>query len=222
MRRGLIFWGKNTLETVGLSVGVALILVLLRGAGTGGQMRKNIINMAEIFPFFLMTAGFFVMMMAIVGYFQVYFSLLVSMNVTRRTVIAGIMSGTGVTALAILFLMFLVWRMIPGDISETGLELLPMFAGIFFAASAVCIILGVVVTRWGKIGVIIMVVFYLFLGGCIGGSTAVMLNNDTDLLGILHWFAENLFTAVAVVGVVLFAASGIFAAAALRKAEVRS
>ena len=220
--RNVKFWGKNTLEILGISVaGAAAMLLFLGVAGTDYSGQEGVFSyMAQLYPYYLYIAGMFLNVILAVTYFQVYFSVLLTMNVTRKTIVAGIFGSLAGNILGIMALIQLIWRLFPGEISSDGLRLFFPMAGILFLATAFLGVLGTVIFRWGKAGTIIMMIFFVFLGGLGGFWMAVAGRNglDTELIDAL---SRHDFSAVLVIGLAFFVLAGIVSAAMTRKTEVR-
>ena len=123
--RNVKFWGKNTLEILGISVaGAAAMLLFLGVAGTDYSGQEGVFSyMAQLYPYYLYIAGMFLNVILAVTYFQVYFSVLLTMNVTRKTIVAGIFGSLAGNILGIMALIQLIWRLFPGEISSDGLRL---------------------------------------------------------------------------------------------------
>lgn len=88
--KSLKYWSKMWLETVGLSLGVALVIVVLQLGGSidfSESVKEVVVAQLAMFPYYLFTVAAFVIALTCVGYFQVYFSTLVSMNADRKSVV---------------------------------------------------------------------------------------------------------------------------------------
>lgn len=222
----LRFWGRTCLESLGMSAGLALVLMLLRELGSSVYAENAgdaVMTAIALFPYMLACAGMIVVTMCVIGCFQTYFSLLVSMNVTRPSAIKGIWLSQLGMILGILAMMTLIWKLTPGDISASGLMLIPFFAVVFFVAAAVCIVLGIVSTRWGKIGMILAILCFMLIGGLCGAFVAMSGEESLvemiqisrgELVGINYW--PMLAGSIA-----LYLASGVFALIMTRNSEVR-
>lgn len=224
--RSFQFWGRGCLENILMAAVVALGLLLFRELGNSAYTEDAggaVIMAVSLYPYLLACAGVIVVMMAVMGYFQTYFSLLVSMNVTRRSAIKGIWLSQAGMILGILLLMAVIWKLTPGSLSETGFALLPFLTMIFFAVAALGTVMGLVTIRWGKIGMIIAILIFMIAGGFCGAFFAM--SGKESFMEMIQVSREDLaginFWPMMAGSIVLYAASGIFALAALRKAEVR-
>lgn len=220
MIRNVKFWGKNVLESIGISLAAAVVLLLFMGI-----MGSDISDeagfwefMMGVFPYYLLLSGVFVVAMLAVSYFQLYFSVLVSMNVTRRACVTGIMASLTVTILGILTVIWGIWKFCPGDVAKDGMKLFSLSAAIFFYAAGICVFLGTVILRWGKIGTIVMVVLCGAVGAFVGGWVSATSNGIEELVKLLMQFQ---FSGVLIGSLVIYILAGIFAAIFTRKVEVR-
>ncbi|MCI6005849.1 MAG: hypothetical protein SOY73_04575 [Blautia sp.] len=222
MRR-LKFWFKNSLEIFGISVGMAVFWMLFMAAGNR-EFTGSIVSMGwqlfPLFPYYLMLAGFFMTAITGVSYFQAVFSVLISMGATRKQSICGIYFSTGGAILGILAAAGLIWKLIPGDISVSGWQLMPAFTGVLFSAAALFLIIGAVLARWGKIGLILLGVVYLIVGGFAGAT--FVLSNGSAVMKILSVHLDKSIIIAAFVGIVLYLATGIFILRVTRKLEVHT
>ena len=185
------------------------------GAGTAGML-------IAVLPFFILVAGIFSTFLIGVTYFQVYFSVLVSMNATRKKTVISILVNIAAMLLGINAVMALIWKLVPNEISETGLRLMPLFIGIMFLAAALCVLLGSVIVRWGKIGMVIFAFVSVVLGVCIGASFAIA---DSDIISKIIEKLMGIggfnFWIVAAAGIAVYLISGAVSLVMTRKMEVR-
>lgn len=225
LRGSLRFWGRTCLENIAMAVVAAAGLMVFRmmsvsasGEGAGDMLLGEV----SLFPYLLAGTGVLVVMMTVMGCFQTYFSVLLSMNVTRGTAIGGIWGSQLATAAGLLGCMALIWKLAAGEIASVGMAILPLVAGVFLIAAAVSMLLGVGTLRWGRIGTIIGVLSFMVMGGCVGAFIAM--TGDSFLLEtyvsremMAGWNCWLLLAG----GGAFYAAAGAFAFAVLRKAEVR-
>ena len=111
LARNVKFWGKNTLGSLGISLaGAAAVLLFLVAAGTDYSGQEGLLSyLTQLFPYYLFVAGVFVNSILAISYFQVYFSVLLSMNVTRKEITLGILGSLTGCNLEILLLVQLVF-----------------------------------------------------------------------------------------------------------------
>lgn len=216
--RSLKFWGVLTIEGIGIAVGIGLLLYFYLLIQMPEGLVTGFFENLALYPYYLLVAGSFYTMMYVLGCFQVYYSLLVSMNVTRKATVLGIIASTGVLVAALLLIMWVIWKLVPGDVSSSGLGIFHLCSGILFIVTGVMLLLGVVIVKWGKIGTIVTMLIAGIGGGCMGASAAIMGEN---MIGMLLKMAEHNFIIVFVIGVAVFAAAGGFVMAVSRKLEVR-
>lgn len=216
--RSLKFWGIYTIEGIGIAVGIGLLLYFYLLLQMPEGLVKGFFENLALYPYYLLVAGSFYVMMYVMSCFQVYYSLLVSMNVTRKAVVLGIVASTGIVVAALSLIMWVIWKLVPGAVSRSGLGNFHLFSGILFLVTGVMLLLGAVIVKWGKIGTIVTMLIAGIGGGCMGASVAMM---GEDMTEILLKIAEHNFVIVFVVGVAVFAAAGGFIMAVSRKLEVR-
>lgn len=218
--RNIKFWGRNCLECLGMSAGAAIVLILFFGIGSGnigdGGIGGMLLAEIALFPYYLVMAGAFVVLMVTISYFQLYFSILLSMNSTRRAAAGGIWLSTAAVTLAIIAAAGIIWSLLPGDLAESGISILPLLAGALFIENAVVTVMGVIVVRWGKAGMILLMIFALVCGGAAGAWTVLSGKTFEMLLGL----SFNFYPVLAA-GIVLYLLAGIFMVMGTRKLEVR-
>lgn len=218
LMRSVKFWGRSVAESIVIAIGTGLLmnlfLVIQMNSGFLPAFRDTLV----LYPYYLMLAGGFTAMMYVMGAFANCYSLLVSMNVTRKMTAAGIVGSTGVLTFCMILMMWMIWSLTPGEISEKSLRMMPLFAGILFAVVGVMLLVGVVIVKWGKIGAIIMIVIAAFGGGCIGAGITIM---SEDIITTILKLANMDFRIATVAGVMIYAAAGAFVVIATRKMEVR-
>lgn len=225
--RNLKFWCENCLEILGIAAGGALIWFLLISAGTveyTGNIGKVLLEQLEVYPYYLLITGALVVAILGVNYFQVYFSVLLSMSVTRKKIIRGILISTAISVLGILAIAGIIWKLVPGDISASGWTLMPLFAGALFLAAAFFLILGAVLYRWGKYGVIVLTIIYMLIGACAGMAFALSgFEFIKDKLGdAVQMLTKGNYGIATCAGVAVYLAAGLFIAKATSKMEVRA
>ena len=224
--RTLSFWGKSCMEGLGVSLAVGAVLLVLVAFGQGFyESTYNIPFLLSLSPYYVLFSGGFCVLTMTIGYFQVYFPVLLSMNATRKHITLGIfLFETGIIA-ALILLCALIWIVVPGDISQSGMKALPLLCGILLTGAAFGTILGAVITRWGKIGVLIFIVFMFVTGGIGGALAALLCFTNTEFLQRFSQITGNLalhfIWITLAVGIVLYAASGLISYLITKKAEAR-
>lgn len=224
--RKVKFWGKSSLQCIGMSAVAALLMYLFYGigpSGYSGNMETMLTEVLSLYPYYLLISGAGLMLILCLSYFQTYFPVFLSMNATRKSVIGGIMGSMAVTGAVLLLTAALIWRLTPGDIAESGWKLLPLFTGLFFGVTAYCITLGVVLIRWRSKGVLLMILNTVVIGVIAGFCYGAASNKNMMEMQFLSLLtaAEGNFLPVTALGIVLYLAAGFFAAVATSKLEVR-
>ena len=221
------YWGNNWLEFMMYSLAAALVMFLLESTGMvneGGN--KFLQEVLDHFPYFLIAGGAIILFMIGTSYFQLYFSVLVSMNCTRRSTVLRILCSMVSLILGILALCGVIWFISGSEEASQGLIWLPVAAGILLSVAASSIFLGTIITRWGKIVTIIVTIIFVCI--CLVGGFMLgvwMATGEFELFdgSFLQTMPGNLFGAVFVaLGFLMFVAAGIFSAVVLRKMEIRS
>lgn len=216
--RSIKFWGRNVAESMVIAIGTGLLLnfflVLQMNSGFVSAVRDTL----AVYPYYLMLAGGFTAMMYVMAAFSNCYSLLVSMNVTRKLTAAGIVGSSGVLMFCVILMMWMIWSLAPGEIAEKSLQMMPLFAGILFAVIGILLLIGVVIVKWGKIGAIIMIVIGAFGGGCFGAGISIM---SEDIVATILKLANIDFRIVTAAGAAIYVAAGAFVMIATRKMEVR-
>lgn len=218
--KNLKFWGKNWLKTLGISAGTALLLSFFYGTGVSdfgnGEIKETMMLQINIYPYYLMIAGAFIILMVPINYYKTYFPLLVSMNCTRKEAARWIVFVVGAAVLSIVVVAAAVWKILPGEISSSGMQVLPLMAGALLIDGAVSLLLGCVNAKWGWIGTVAIVFISAAIGMLIGLTAAGMKWPFELLVGFkFHFYI------VTGIGVVLYLMSGIFSIMVTRKLEVR-
>lgn len=218
--RHLKFWGKCWLENMGVMLGAGCIMFLFVAMGSadissGGGLGE----LLGLYPYYLLLAGIFVTVMTM-NYFQVQFSILLSMSVTRRSIIKGMLICVTASVLGPLALAALIWRLVPGDVSASGWELLPLLAGVLFLSAGFFLSLGLAVFRWGKNGAIVLMIVGVVVGGCTGLGFSILF--DKGMMLVVDALTGHDFTLAAVIGIVVYLAAIVFVSVASRKLEARS
>lgn len=220
--RQLKFWGKYWLTIIGFSavIGVfLLVFVGIRYEGSG-EAAETIVILLSLYPYYIFLGALFFLVIGVINCFQIYFSVLVSMNVTRKEFISGVMVSGMAAILTIYCFSILIWKLIHGDISQSGLQVLPLMTGGLLVCAGICTLIGTIVLRWGRAGKIVMIIVAAFIGGVTGAATAIM---DVDFFFELMLKFQSLYNYYPFLGacVIFYMLVGVFARAALRKVEVR-
>lgn len=230
-KKAIWYWGKHLLGIFGISAGLALVFLVIQRIGNGdisNGIGELILNTLGFYPYYVLVIGNFAIVMFTLGFFQSYFCVLISMNATRRTVVRGLLVTLAGGILADLGVMWLIWTLLADEMSEMGLSLLPLFAGILFIVASLSVLFGIVAARWGKFGVIIMTVIGLITGGCFGvfialGGSDIEWLAKMQILDLTKKQAFHFpFMLVFAAGAAAYLLTAVFAQAAVRKIEVRA
>ena len=217
----LKFWGRIWMECMGMAVAVAIVMFFLFAVGESpmgaGGFGAALVENLPLFPWYLYITGSFIVLMITYSCFQIYFPLLLSMSVTRKKIIYSILCNTLAMIFGIILVSAVLWKLFPGDISDSGLRLLPFLSGAFLAVGAVFLMIGIVVMRWGTVGFIMMILLGAAFWGCLGAVSAL---HGREIFG---WMAGITLDSMAIpaAGCVLYLAAAIVCVRFTKKAEVR-
>lgn len=221
--RILKYWSIQVTEIVACSIGLAAAMMVLQMFTSNANAMLEGVTWVFLSPVYLLIMGAITVMISGITVFQTYFPVLVSMNVTRKGAAGGIVLVQGVSSLVVLLLAAVIWSFAAKLSGEDIGGMMALSAGLFFMVAAVGILFGTVVIRWGKIGIFLMILIFMVVGAVVGVSVA-MFGNDRFLYMqkfLLEDAAGNNFLPVLLAGALVYAASGVFAVFATRKAEVR-
>lgn len=233
--RGVRFWGKNCLVCIGYTAALTLAVTVLRLLTVPVHTEQGEALLAAsalpyllqvtafAFPYMLLVIGVVSMILYVFGYFQTYFSLLISMNVTRRAVVGGLwLSVAGIIA-GTMLLSALVWLLTPGEASKAGLTLMPLLTGAFLLLAAVFLLLGAVWSRWGMkrtLLVLLLVIIAATLAGIVLAHTGLRMGigGPQEITGLLR---KQIGFGLLVAGTVSYVLAGLAALRFTKKTEVR-
>ena len=224
LRRSLCYWGREVLGWVASCIAVSVFMGMLQLLGINTYVQGDGVTYLALFPMYLLIMGTLVLLIFGITMFQATFPVLVSVNVTRRGAVCGIVLSQGAASALILLLAGGIWMILPESAGDDAVRgLLPFFTGILFVGVTFGILFGVVMVRWGKLGVIIMMIAFGVLGGFAGAGFA-MFGKDS-LIHMQEFLIKNVaeknFWPVAAAGVCVYAAAGVFAVFATAKTEVK-
>lgn len=218
-------WGRYAGESLAASLGASVVLLLFYGVLGSSFSAKSlgggILTSLALYPYYLTLAAVFVQAIVSSNAFQVYFSVLVSMNASRRSVVLGAAASQGACTLLVAGISVLIWRWNPSDIAVDGIKLIPLLAGLLLFTTGFTIVLGAVSLRWGKIGTIILVLFFMFWGA---GAGILYAMNGADagmMLAQVQDISQTVQAAVLGAGLILFLLGTCFSVAVVRKMEIR-
>lgn len=219
----LKFWGKQYLDNLTIIVGVAVLMLVFLAVGEielSSGMDNLFLEGIALFPYYLCFSASFAILLIGVGTFQTYFPVLVSMNVTRKSVVNGIMLCILAIMFTVLAVAALVWKFVPLKGMELNVQVLLLFGGVQLIFASLSLVCGYVVARWKKVGTIVMGAVGLIVGGSVGASVSIFGN-----MGFLHVIMDLIekfqFTWVFVLGLVLYLMVGIFIRVSTKKLEIR-
>lgn len=217
-KRSVKYWGRMCLEYTGVSMGIALALMVFLAGGQviypgDGQ------TICALYPTYLVLSGIFVLTIGTMTSFQTYLPVLISLNATRRGSVWGILGYNAGCVLAITAVIALLWLM-PSSGVENAAGLLLLILGILLMFGGAGVMMGAVVGRFGKKGVIISVIFCTVLGGIFGGMVAIAAGKPGSFLLDFLMNFQPLWAFILGMGVYVLA--GAAAMMLVRKMEARA
>lgn len=220
--RILKYWGIQILELAGCSIAFAVAMMVLQLLTSGSEIMDTM-PLGLLFPIYLLVIGAVTIMVFGISLFQVYFPTLVSLNVTRKSAAGSIVLAQGAASLVLMLLAAALWGIGAKKSGAETMGLLMLFTGIFFIIVALGILFGIVLIRWGKIGVILLVLIFAAAGGVLGFFVASV--GGDVIVHMQSWLIEDAagknFFPVFGAGVLSYVISGVLAVFMTRKAEVR-
>ena len=167
MKRNLKFWTRYTWESIGADM---LLMVILAAVALFSAEGLDMRLFASVMPYFLCIGSIMGMVLINMSAHTLYVPLLLSMGETRRNVLLGFHYYRTLIIAVTAALCALIWLLIPGDVSATGLRSLPTLLCSLILASSFGSILGTVFVKWKWLGMVIIVIFCGGFGGAIGAS----------------------------------------------------
>lgn len=219
MTKHIKFWSRELLGLFGVSAGISLVMLFFIDVctrpvdGTAGILRMIFIR----YPFYLFWVGGFMALAWIMGFVQYYFPLLLSMNATRKSIVWGFMITGAVIVAALTAIIYIFWRMAPGDAVFGGVRVIPILGSAFLIAEAFFMVVAAMGIRWGKMFTVLGIVIGAAAGFCFA-MTMSWSRGTEGFLNVLLGMNDWLWAAVAA-GV--YATAGIFVRTITRKMEVK-
>lgn len=175
MKRNVKFWTRYTLECMELSLIAAAVPALLTIFSADGIDWGLFASMT---PYLLCLGAVFSMMMINTGSQSVYVPLLISMGEPRRNVLLGFHYYRALITAVTVALCALIWLLVPGEMSATGLRSIPTLLCVLVSAASYGSILGTIYVKWKWVGLFIIIVMCGGMGGVIGITGASMANGS--------------------------------------------
>ena len=221
-KRNIKYWGRISLENMGICLGLSLVLMIFFAAGSFQYAEGGIFGDLQIalflYPYYLALAGGFYLFISTATYFRSYLPVLLSMNATRSRAVLGLVFHVAAMVLGITAVSALIWMTALGK--EAGAAgFLPVLAGALLLMGAAGLVLGAVSARWGTVGTVIVLVVCAAIGGMFGAGVA--LSGTEKVVQVLETIAEARFLWMLALGAAAFVLAGAFALALNRKMEVR-
>ena len=167
MKRNVKFWTRYTWESIGVDLSLMAVLAVLTIFGAEGL---NWRLFAATMPYFLCVGSIFGMIFINTSAHTLYVPLLLSMGEPRRNVLLGFHYYRALIIASTTVLCALIWLLVPGEVSGTGLRSLPTLLCVLVLASSFGSILGTFFVRWKWLATVITVLICGGLGGTIGAA----------------------------------------------------
>lgn len=218
-KRSVKYWGRMWLEYMGISMGLALALMVFMTGGQGSSRGDGLQAICGIYPAYLALSGVFVLTLGTMSGFQTYLPVLISLNATRRGSVWGVLGYNAGCVLAITAIIALFW-LTPSSGVENAAGLLLLLLGILLMSGGIGVLMGAVVSRFGKKGMIISVIFCTVLGGIFGGMVAITAKEPGSFFMDFLMNFQPLWAFIFGIGV--YALAGAGAMMLVRKMEARA
>ena len=225
MRRNLRFWTRFTWEYVGaelIMVGIFLLVGLFSSDWIWADGVSGLMDFLALFPFYLIIAAILIVMMTGPGVQTLYIPLLVSCGEPRKNVFWGMQYHRFLMIAATSLICAAVWGLVPSEISDAGLQCLPVIIAVLVIISAFGGLMGAAYVRWKWLGILIILVFFGGFGGLVGWLfTSDRLGFGDMALAVENLSGFSLPWLVAAVAAVLLAVELSVLWLTLRRHEVR-
>lgn len=189
----LKFWFKTGLETFGIVVGATALYSFMMFIQSSYTTWEDVLM---VLPVFFLLFGGMILLAMLIGVYKLSVPLVLSFGSTRNEVLLGLQVVRLLPVVLTTALMVLLTTLSGEDAFLPLWAVVPTSLGVYLAFSAVGSILGVVITRYGKIAGIITAAIIL-LGAFAGGFFAAFSGEDGLLetitrLNSLPWLALGL------------------------------
>lgn len=177
--RGLRFWLRYFLETIGIGLLVGAFFLALMGVGAEGDALAAVLF---CIPYYITIGCALSIMLVAFSTHILYIPLVLSMGSTRRETYWGFFLYRLLSAAAPLLIALIIWLVIPGDIAQDGLRVLPMLALVLLSAIHFGSLAGLAYQKLKILGIILLMV----ICGGVGGIASLLINGfNLDLSEIL-------------------------------------
>lgn len=212
------YWGRNAFVWTGISLACVLGFWIMNQLGSAKYVQG--IGLAATFLVYLAVVGAFVSMIAVISTFQTEIPRLVSMNVTRRAAVWGLVAGHAATALLHILLGILIWCIFGVGEAEIVVFIATLIASVMLGFGGFGMLLGAAVLRWGKIGTIIMAAAIMVM--TIGIASFIAMRGESSFRGFsMETMMDLNFWPLALTAAVFYLLTAAAAATFTRKIEVR-
>ena len=217
MRRNVAFWTRFTWETAGVCAAITGVLAAVSILKTD---RLDFSLLASVVPYFLCFSAVFSIMMVNTGAQTLYVPLLLAMGETRRNVLLGFQYYRTLIIAVTVGVCALVWLLVPGELSRTGLQSIPTLLFGLLITSAAGSLLGTLTVKWKWAGTVLVVLMSGVAGGFIGRASVGDLNLAADTMQMVSYLTVLPWWLV-MAALALFAADILFQWLLLRRREVK-
>lgn len=224
--KNLKFWGRFWLEGMGIMVGVSLLIIFFVGVQYGDSTVSGGAEwLLAMYPWYLMFAVFFVLFILSSSAYQVYLSVLVSMNATRRGAVGGMLICMAGLIAGPLALSGGIWTVIENDVAVSGRSLFMSASGCLFAVGGIALFVSGVALRWKRWGKIILSIVMMIVGGAAGAAAALSGSITKKVIDIsqigVSLSGRTVSMVILAVGVGLYLLASAFTVLITRRMEVR-
>lgn len=212
-------WNRSIVETMGMILGVSAAFIIMIGMSTTYEPGDSIlVSTMRTLPYYIFMIGSFLLFITVAGIFQTYVPLLISFNSRRTMTMMGVFYFILALILALTLCAALIWGLLPDTKGNNDLIFLPMLAGGLLFGGGFALLIGAIITKWGKIGMVIFVCCMVLVGGIFGGSLAAGGNIDWLIKGYVQFDFSIWF--VLVTGILTFLIGAVVSVLVVKKMEV--
>lgn len=195
------YWQEIVATWLLISVGIGTLWYLFKIFGLNGSKDKTVVSFLGIFyPWFIYIAGVILIFACGIGLFKVYLSVMLSMNVTRKSAVRQIAVMLAELSAVICLVIGIVWKIEEAVIGEQ-IEMLSAIWVMFSILLIVCAVTmaaGAIVVKWGgKVLVLISLITGVLVGGIVGALTVINFK-DLDMISLRIIRIDRIFTTVSV------------------------
>lgn len=213
-------------QTVGMLFTVAVFMTAVAVFLNAPSFADALEYFIMLLPLYILIMGIFVLPMLAANVYQVYIPAGISLGCSRKKTFAGGCVMRVICCMEVVLAVLILesvtgWENFEGYPGR-GLEFLAAMFFLYLAFMAVGDMLGIIYLRYGKIGIIIMILFFMVCGGGVGGVLGLSLTAK-DISEMLETILQSgmVLKMGFVAAVVINVVSGLFVYRQLSKLEIK-